>query len=76
MLAPESAGSFHLTRPVLFHFTSSREWLTRAAEDLFSMILSGQIKMHIHETAPLRDVARIHADLESRKTTGSVVLIP
>ncbi len=71
-----AAGSFHLTRPVLFHFTSSREWLTRAAEDLFSMILSGQIKIHIHETAPLRDVTRIHADLESRKTTGSVVLIP
>ena len=71
-----AAGSYHLTRPVLFHFTADKNWLQAAAKDLFDMILSESIKIHIHETAPLRDVASIHSDLEGRKTMGSVVLIP
>ena len=61
---------------VLFHFTADKNWLQAAAKDLFDMILSESIKIHIHETAPLRDVASIHSDLEGRKTMGSVVLIP
>ncbi len=70
-----AAGSFHLTRPVLFHFTSNRAWLEQAAAELFGMIGDGHIKIQTH-TAPLADAARVHAELEGRKTTGSMVLIP
>lgn len=70
-----AAGSFHLTRPVLFHFTSDRTWLERAANELFDLILEGQIKVQTH-SARLADAARVHADLEGRRTTGSTVLIP
>ena len=70
-----AAGSYHLTRPVLFHFTADRAWLTRAAAELFALIGSGALKVSTH-AAPLREVARVHTDLETRKTTGSMVLIP
>lgn len=70
-----AAGSHHLTRPVLFHFTSDRAWLTRAAAELFGLIREGALKVTTH-TAALRDVAQVHSQLESRQTTGSMVLIP
>lgn len=70
-----AAGSFHLTRPVLFHFTSDRKWLERAADELFGLILDGRIRVQIH-SAPLSSAATVHADLEGRRTTGSTVLIP
>lgn len=70
-----AAGSYHLTRPVLFHFTSSRAWLEQAAADLFHLIGNGTLKIAVH-SAPLREVARVHTDLEARRTTGSMVLIP
>ena len=70
-----AAGSFHLTRPVLFHFTSERKWLENAADELFGLILDGRIKVQTH-SAPLSSAAQVHADLEGRRTTGSTVLIP
>lgn len=70
-----AAGSFHLTRPVLFHFTGSRQWLEKAAEELFGLILDGRIRVQTH-SAPLASAAVVHADLEGRRTTGSTVLIP
>ena len=70
-----AAGSFHLTRPVLFHFTSNRHWLETAADELFGLILDGRIRVQT-KAAPLTSVAQVHADLESRRTTGSTVLIP
>ena len=74
-IADLAAGSFHLTRPVLFHFTSNRRWLEGAAEELFGLILDGRIRVQTH-SAPLTSAAQVHADLEGRKTTGSTVLIP
>mgnify|MGYP006272728345 CR=1 FL=1 len=70
-----AAGSFHLTRPILFHFTTDRIWLERAAEELFGLILDGHIQVQTH-SAPLTSAAQVHADLEGRRTTGSIVLIP
>lgn len=70
-----AAGSFHLTRPVLFHFTSDRRWLEAAAEELFGLILDGSIEVQTH-SAPLAAAADVHAALEGRRTTGSTVLIP
>ena len=70
-----AVGSFHLTRPVLFHFTRDRSWLLRAAEELFGLILEGHIDVQARK-ASLTDAAKVHADLEGRRTTGSTVLIP
>ncbi len=69
-------GSLFLTRPTLFHYVASRPELLAAARDLFSMIKSKKVKISVNQTYPLRDAARAQADLESRKTTGSTVLIP
>ena len=69
-------GSLFLTRPTLFHYVAPRPELLAAARDLFSMIKSKKVKISVNQTYPLRDAARAQADLESRKTTGSTVLIP
>ena len=69
-------GSLYLTRPTLFHFVADREWLEKAAAELFDMIGSGKLKIAINQTFDLKDVAKAHQALESRSTTGSTVLIP
>ncbi len=71
-----SAGSYTLTRPVLFHFTTSRAWLTRAAGELFGLIADGVLKVEVNQRYPLADAAEAHRALEARKTTGSTILIP
>jgi NADPH2:quinone reductase len=69
-------GSLFLTRPSLFHYTSSREDLVGAANELFAVVKSGAVKISVNQTYPLREAAQAHRDLEGRKTTGSTVLIP
>lgn len=69
-------GSLVLTRPVVFDFIRERADLVAATQELFSLIEAGKIKININQTYPLEDAASAHVDLESRKTTGSVVLIP
>ncbi|MBM3357436.1 MAG: quinone oxidoreductase [Betaproteobacteria bacterium] len=69
-------GSLFLTRPSLFHYTSSREDLVGAANELFAVVKSGAVKISINQTYPLREAAQAHRDLEGRKTTGSTVLLP
>lgn len=69
-------GSLYLTRPTMFHFTSTRQALTRAANELFDLMGRGVIKVQIGQTYPLKDAARAHADLEARRTTGATVLLP
>jgi NADPH2:quinone reductase len=68
-------GSIFLTHPSLGHYTATREEFLENANDLFDMVESGRIKIEISHTYPLRDAPRAHADLEARKTTGSIVLI-
>ncbi len=75
-LADLGAGSFHATRPVLFHFTALPGWLDQAATDLFGLIAEGKIVVHINQRFDLADAASAHAALEGRKTTGCTVLIP
>jgi NADPH:quinone reductase len=55
-------------------YTATREDLLTAARELFDVVQSGAVKLAINQTYPLRDAARAHHDLESRKTTGSTVL--
>ena len=69
-------GSLFLTRPTLMSYTATREDLVKSAAELFSMVKSRKVKILINQTYPLRDAAQAHRDLESRKTTGSTVLIP
>ncbi len=69
-------GSLFLTRPTLFTHIASREDCQARADDLFAMVTLGKVKIRINQTYPLADVARAHRDLESRKTTGTTVLMP
>jgi NADPH:quinone reductase len=68
-------GSIYLTHPSVSNYTVTRAELTAAANDLFAMVGSGKIKIEVSSTYPLRDAPRAHADLEARKTTGSIVLV-
>jgi NADPH2:quinone reductase len=68
-------GSIYLTHPSLSNYTVTRAELLAAAHDLFAMVVSGKIKIEISKTYPLQDAPRAHTDIESRKTTGSIVLM-
>jgi NADPH2:quinone reductase len=69
-------GSYYVTRPTLMTYTAKREDLVAAATELFDVIKSGKVKIEINQTYALKDAAQAHKDLESRKTTGSTVLLP
>ncbi|MFN3076782.1 MAG: quinone oxidoreductase family protein [Alphaproteobacteria bacterium] len=69
-------GSLFLTRPSLMHYTAKRNELEDSAAAVFDVIASGAVKVRVDHTYPLSDAAQAHRDLEGRKTTGSVVLIP
>ncbi len=69
-------GSLFLTRPTLMTYTARREDLVASAGDLFEVVQSGDVKIEVKQTYPLRDTAQAHRDLEARKTSGSTVLIP
>ena len=69
-------GSLFLTRPVVFDFLRERADLEAASGELLGLIEDGTISIRINQTYPLAEAAQAHRDLESRKTTGSTVLIP
>jgi NADPH:quinone reductase len=69
-------GSLFLTRPSLFHYTATRDELVKRAGDVLGWIQKGELKVRIGATFPLAEAARSHQDLEGRKTTGKVLLIP
>lgn len=69
-------GSLYVTRQTLFTHIATRERTQAMADDLFSVVLSGQVKIRIDQRYPLADVALAHRDLEARRTTGSSVLLP
>ncbi len=69
-------GSLFITRPSLLVYTAKREDLLETAADLFDVVEKGVVKIEVNQTYPLSDTATAHRDLESRKTTGSTVLLP
>ncbi|WP_041743030.1 quinone oxidoreductase family protein [Collimonas fungivorans] len=71
-----SRGSLTITRPSLPSYIASRADLDAAAADLFQMVDSKKVTIEINQRYALKDVAQAHIDLESRKTTGSTILIP
>ena len=69
-------GSLFLTRPTLMTYNAKREALVDSAQQLFNMVGSGKINISINARYDLKDAAQAHKDLESRKTTGSTLLMP
>ena len=69
-------GSLYLTRPVLFHYIAKSPELAGGTRELFDVVASGKVRIRIGRRYPLADVAAAHRDLESRRTTGSNLLIP
>ena len=72
----EPAGSVFLTRPTLRHHIVERSELDRRASDLFGWIESGELAVRVHERYPLADARRAHEDLQARRTTGKLLLVP
>lgn len=68
-------GSLFFTRPQLFHYVAKRTDLEFMASDLFNMMHQGALRATIGQRYAAEDVARAHADLEARRTTGSSVLL-
>jgi NADPH:quinone reductase len=68
-------GSIYLTHPSVSNFLATRAELITAANDVFAMVASGKIKIEVSREYALRDAARAHAEIEARKTTGSIVLV-
>ncbi|MEO8134191.1 MAG: quinone oxidoreductase [Betaproteobacteria bacterium] len=69
-------GSLFLTRPTLDTYTSTRAELLAMADDLFGLVLAGKIKVEPSKVFALKDAAEAHRELESRRTTGSMILVP
>ncbi|HET6853078.1 MAG TPA: quinone oxidoreductase [Pyrinomonadaceae bacterium] len=76
LIALSQKGSLFITRPTLAHYTATREELEWRANDVLQMIVRGELKLRIHGKYPLGEAAQAHRDLEGRKTTGKLLLIP
>ncbi|MEG6504997.1 quinone oxidoreductase family protein [Nitratidesulfovibrio sp. 1201_IL3209] len=68
-------GSLFLTRPSLMHYTAQRPDLLAHARDLFDVVRAGIVQVQVNQTFPLAQAADAHRALESRRTTGSTVLL-
>jgi NADPH2:quinone reductase len=69
-------GSLYVTRPSLHHYILSRAELEQRAGDVMKMIDAGELNLWIHATYPLAEAQQAHRDLEGRKTSGKLLLIP
>ena len=69
-------GSLFITRPTLAHYTATREELEHRSGEVLEMITKGKLELRIHATYPLQQAEQAHRDLEGRKTTGKLLLIP
>ena len=69
-------GSLYITRPTLKNYVATRADLEARAKDVFDAVANGTLKLRLEHTYSLADAAHAHRDLESRKTTGKLLLIP
>ena len=69
-------GSLFITRPTIMSYTAKRADLQALRAELFDVVISGRVRIEVHQTYALRDAAQAHRDLEARKTTGSTILLP
>jgi NADPH2:quinone reductase len=72
----QAGGSLFLTRPTLAHYMASREELLERAAAVFDLVASGELTVRIGGRYPLDEVGTSHADLESRRTTGKLLIVP
>jgi NADPH2:quinone reductase len=75
-IALTQKGSLFLTRPSLGNYIATRDELLARSGAVFGMISSGKLKLRIGHTYPLAEAQQAHRDLEGRKTTGKLLLIP
>jgi NADPH2:quinone reductase len=71
-----SKASLYVTRPTLTHYIATRDELEKRATAVLNMVASGELKLRCEHTYPLKDAKQAHIDLQSRKTTGKLLLIP
>jgi NADPH:quinone reductase len=76
LIALSQKGSLYVTRPTLGHYIATREELMTRSSAVFGMITSGKLKLRIEHTYPLAEAQQAHRDLEGRKTTGKLLLMP
>ena len=76
LIALSQKGSLYVTRPTLVNYIASRDELVARSNAVFGMISSGKLKLRIEHKYPLAEAQRAHQDLEGRKTTGKLLLIP
>ena len=69
-------GSLYVTRPTLATYIAARADLVERSKALFDVVKSGKVKIETTAKYKLADAAQAHRDLEARKTTGSVILMP
>ena len=69
-------GSLYVPRPTIFTHLATREATRAMADERFAVVLDGRVKISIAKRFPLAGAADAHGALESRSTTGSLVLIP
>jgi NADPH2:quinone reductase len=71
-----SKGSLFLTRPLLYHYVAERAALLENSQDVLGRVARGELHLHLGGTYPLAEAARAHRDLEGRRTTGKLLLLP
>ena len=76
LIALSQKGSLFVTRPSLHHYIATREELLARSSAVFGMITAGKLKLRIEHTYPQGEAQRAHRDLEGRKTTGKLLLVP
>jgi NADPH:quinone reductase len=72
----ERGGSLYVTRPSLRHYTLTRQELLERASDVFGWILGGKLDVRIGGTYPLEQARQAQEDLQARRTTGKLILLP
>jgi NADPH:quinone reductase len=72
----EGGGSLYLTRPSIRHYIATREELLDRARDVFTWIAEGTLEVRIGARYPLEEARRAHEDLQGRRTTGKLILVP
>ncbi|MBO0763276.1 MAG: quinone oxidoreductase [Hyphomicrobiaceae bacterium] len=76
LLGLSSKGSLYATRPTLQTYVAKRADLLANASELFDVVSKGIVKINVNHTYALKDAAQANRDLEGRKTTGAIVLLP
>jgi NADPH2:quinone reductase len=71
-----AGGSLFITRPSLNHHIATREELMQRSTELLGWIRDGKVKLRVEHQFPLEQAAEAHRQLEGRKTTGKILLLP